>query len=246
MIRVLIVDDDIRSKDYLELLLKEEKDISVCGCACSFEEALEKIPGLKPDLLFLDIELGCQTGFDLVKHLRSSMEIPGIIFVTGFDKYAIEAIRHAAIDYLLKPVASKELRAAIDRYIEKDRKDRNAEIENLVNYLKGYDKVLFNTRKGSIYINPDEIFYCEADGNYSKIVLGGNHIEYVSCQIGHLTEKLPQKGFLRLGRSYILNKKHLSRIERQRKTIIFESNGHKASLTLSVRLLRELGGVLEQ
>jgi two-component system LytT family response regulator len=245
MIKALVVDDQAEAREYLLDLLKELPDVTPVAQASGVTEAMLAATEHKPDLIFLDVELGHETGFEFLNVIRNSGLNPSIIFVTGYEKYAIEAIRHAALDYLLKPVGLPELKAAVDRYRPGGMDELKSRFDVLFSHLKENRKVLFCTRSVSIYLNIDEIYFCEADGNYTKIYLPGNKTEYVSSQIGQVFSRLAGKHFLRLGRSYVVNLQNLSRIERQKKIIHFESNGHSTSLKLSVRLIKELTYYLE-
>jgi two-component system, LytTR family, response regulator len=245
MIKALIVEDNIQDQDYLKLLLKNFQNITILDTADSVLTAAEKIKKLKPALLFLDVELGCQTGFDVLHNIESFNIQPSVIFTTGYDKYAVEAIRHSAFDYLLKPIDPVELEQSLKRLETQNQDNWKQKVDVLFTQLSENKKIVFNVRSGSVYINPDDIFWCEAEGNYTNFIMTKKRKEYITCQIGNVLDKLPKMDFVRLGRSIIINQKNLSRINRMKKQVIFEKEESIDFLDLSIRQIRELGTLIE-
>lgn len=116
MINCIIIDDEQEACDRLESLLQKVDGITVLSKETKAEDGIKAVTELLPDLVFLDIEMPGKIGFDIVSDIRKQNLSPTFIFVTGYDQYAIKAIRSAAFDYLLKPVDIDELREAIDRF----------------------------------------------------------------------------------------------------------------------------------
>jgi DNA-binding LytR/AlgR family response regulator len=117
--RTIIVDDEPGAISNLEALLHNHPEIRVIETIHDATIAVDSILDQKPDLLFLDIQMPGKTGFEIAKELLEAGDPPTIIFATGFDQFAIEAIRHAAFDFLVKPVNPEELKKAIERFLEK-------------------------------------------------------------------------------------------------------------------------------
>lgn len=115
MITVFIVDDEEIAIRRLERMLLGYKDIQVVGTARSAKEAIRKISNSKPDIVFMDIEIGNFSGFEVIETIRHQGVYSKIIFVTGYAHYAIKALRERALDYLLKPVDTEELKCAIQK-----------------------------------------------------------------------------------------------------------------------------------
>ena len=167
-ITVMIVDDDTKSQEVLEHHLRTIPGVEIMAIASGAVEAYKIILGQVPDVIFLDVEMPGKTGFDLVNDLYKLNIHPCIIFQTAFDKYAIEAIRNAAFDYLLKPIDREELLEALARF-------RSA--RHLVHTGEQVDRLLMNphlpgkiklkSKKGFILIDPDDIYYCQAEWNYT-------------------------------------------------------------------------------
>ncbi|MBN2275695.1 MAG: response regulator transcription factor [Bacteroidales bacterium] len=241
-VSVVIVDDEAPARDYMKGLLSSYDFISVIAEASSVKEALAIINKHHPDIVFLDVEMPQQNGFDMLHNLDKNAVHPVIIFVTAYEHYAIEAIKHAAFDYLLKPVDPGELKKAIQRY-QQHRPDSTSvheKINLLFQTLTSYQKLPFNIRSGTIFIDPKDILYCKAEGNYTSIVMTGKREEFVTSQIGSLMNRLPADMFLRIGRSLIINRGRLNRINRNRQAIIFEDDELPFELKISSRLIREV------
>jgi len=116
IINCIIIDDEIEACDRLESLLKNIENIEVDAKIVNTDEGIKRIVELSPDIVFLDVEMPGKSGFDVVKEVRTQKINPTFIFVTGYNQYAVKAIRNAAFDYLLKPVDLDELKEAIERF----------------------------------------------------------------------------------------------------------------------------------
>ena len=170
-IKAIIVDDEPEARDIIASLLADFGDVEVLSKDESVDDAYLSIVRHEPDLVFLDIDMPKKNGFELIHKLKASKYSPAVIFITAYNQFAIDAIKHAAFDYLLKPVDIDELKRSIVRYKEEVRsKSTLSRIENLLQALQE-EKIRFNARTGTIYINPAEIVYCQADGNYSDLYL---------------------------------------------------------------------------
>lgn len=148
-LRVFIVDDDPDAVARLEILLRKHSDIKICGSETDPEQSVYQIRSNKPDLILLDIEMPGIGGFDILNIIRETDYPPGVIFVTGYDKYAIKAIRESAFDYLLKPVDPKELRIALEKFADST-VPQNYESEDLINLLTTREREVFELlRRGN-------------------------------------------------------------------------------------------------
>jgi len=115
-IKSIIVDDEREARDRLSELLKKVEGVVISDSVGDPEIAIRKIIKLKPDIVFLDIEMPGMNGFEVVHEVRSNLVYPTFIFVTGYDQYTIKAIKNAAFDYLLKPIDIDELKESLERY----------------------------------------------------------------------------------------------------------------------------------
>ncbi len=228
-ITAVIVDDEPEARDIIESLLSDFSDIHVLAKEDSVKKAVKSIREYDPDLVFLDIDMPQKNGFDLVREIKNLELNPTIIFVTAYNQYAIEAIKHAAFDYLVKPVDIDDLTETIERY-KVDRKaavslDR---IENLLQALQ-VEKLRFSTRSGYIFVNPAEIIYCQAEGNYTDLYLSTEEKQTITINVGRLEHILPNSKFSKINRSVIINKQFLTEINRKEKKCILRVNDENIS-----------------
>ncbi len=239
-INVMIVDDEQEAIDYLAILLHEYfPEINITATAKSSEEAVNLAFRKHPDLIFLDIKIDSKNGFDIIKELGSEGHKPHIIFVTAYDKYAIEAFKTDATDYLLKPVDAEDLTRAVNKFA--GQREKELQYQNIENRLNNYrPKIRFNTRTGYILLNPDDIVYCRADGNYSEIYLKGQPKKVVTSNLRNLIKQLPQPPFQRISRYNIINKNYLTEVDRGNRECKLFFNGEEVVLRYSPQLFSEL------
>ena len=159
-LKTIIVDDEEKAQRLTENLLKQYNNVEVLGVADGVDSAYKLVIKHNPDVVFLDVEMPGKNGFELVKMLQKTIYKPEIVFVTAFDKYAIEAFKHAAFNYLLKPIDKDELSQTILRLTEKKGAENlNEKFHSLINYLEPKNRIKLNTRVGYILIEPQDIIY---------------------------------------------------------------------------------------
>lgn len=236
----MIVDDEPEAIDLLSALMKENcTDLKLVATAASSAEAKKQYFNTLPDLLFMDIQIDEQNGFEIINELYHKKLNPHIIFVTAFNQYAVEAFKTSAVDYLLKPVDENELKAAVEKFIKlKNTENQQAQIEKLINLFP--QKIRFNTRTGFILLNSREILYCEADRNYTKIFTSREKYELVSVNLSTVEEKLPNGLFWRISRSCIVNSEHVISVDRKKKNCVLNDNFVKFELPASAKMLKRL------
>jgi two-component system, LytTR family, response regulator len=216
-LKAIIVDDERLARVNLKKLLEPHPQIEIVGEASSCQGAVDMINMFNPQLIFLDIQLSGETGFELLELVDNSIKV---IFVTAYDEYAIRAFEVNAIDYLLKPVNPERLRAAIDRVIIKEkaqkREPRSYEYSDSIYVrLNNY---------ASRFIKISSITFIEPVGNYSKIVTTEGKHCLVLKTLKQWQDELPDNNFVRIHRSSIVNIEHVDHIEKNPDT------GHKAFL----------------
>src|SRR5664279_4507185 len=175
MIKVVIVDDEQHCIDRLSKLLNPSHSnlLEIVGTALTIEHGIEKIISLKPDLIFLDVQIDNKTGFDL---LRALPEINfAIIFTTAYEKFAIQAIKFSAIDYLLKPIDKDELQAALMKLINEKAKQLTAEkiatlLQNTQKNNGIPQKLIIPTISGFEFLDIANIARCQSDVNYLSLI----------------------------------------------------------------------------
>jgi two-component system LytT family response regulator len=210
-LKAIIVDDERLARLNLKKLLIKYPEIEIAGEASSCKSALDLINMYNPQLVFLDIQLSGETGFDLLELIDHSIKI---IFVTAFDEYAIRAFEVNAIDYLLKPVNPERLELSIDRVITRE----NAQKKETKSYEYSDSIYVRLNNYASKFIKISSISFIEPVGNYSKIfTTEGKHC-IVLKTLKQWQEELPDNNFVRIHRSSIVNIEHVDHIEKDSKT----------------------------
>lgn len=231
--RTIIVDDEPDALNSIKIIVKEYlPELEIVGTFMNPKTALEKIPELNPDLLFLDIHLPEINAFQLLEMLPERNF--HVIFVTAYDEYAIKAFKYNAIDYLLKPINIKEIVNAVNRIKAKelstDYKERFNNLLNTINNKREKEKLILSTIEGIYYIDPDDILYVNADHNYSRIVFKDAQPLMVSKKLGDFFEELPKNSFFRNHHSYLVNLHHVRKYSRSDGGVIEMTNGDQIPL----------------
>lgn len=215
MIKALIIDDEQVAVNVLELMIERYlPEIDQVISLTDPEKGVELIESYKPDIVFLDIEMPYINGFMLLKSLA---EITfDIVFTTAFDKYAIQAIRFSALDYLLKPIDADELKETFTRFLKKNSEIKNkyAAVNNLINNLQQTDqdnhKLALMTSAGIDFFLPKEIIRCEGSGNYTKFYFNKHNNIITSKTIKDYEEMLRPHKFIRVHKSHLVNSDYVS------------------------------------
>ncbi len=202
--KAIIVDDEPPAIRELSYMLEPFPQINILGEAESFDQAKELIKKINPDLIFLDIDLGNNSGFDLMPHIPLSTQV---VFVTAYDSFAIRAFEVNALDYLLKPVHPERLKNCIQRL-------GNPFTEDLSDKLKPFDQILIGVRNGSRFVAIKSVSCIEACGDYTKLYAADGHTGVVHHTMKRWTERLPANLFLQIHRSYIINTEHVVKINK--------------------------------
>ncbi|MFZ4707460.1 MAG: LytR/AlgR family response regulator transcription factor [Bacteroidales bacterium] len=239
--KVLIIDDDADAINNLKKLLEGNLSITVVGTITNPALAVETVKLYKPDLIFLDIQMPEKDGFEVLRDLWGEKLQTEVIFVTAFDKFAIDAIRFSALDYLLKPISPFDLQNALIRFLGKANNHDFSSIQTLLEKsVLQANKLKFNTNSGFFMISPDEIVYIQADWNYSEIYLCNSKSELVAMNLGKLEEMLPKHLFCRINRSIIINVLYLIRVNRKKRLAILEKDGNEYSFKIPLLNIRRI------
>jgi two-component system, LytTR family, response regulator len=216
MISAVLIDDEPKNNAILEKMLVEFcPEVTVAGKADNSRDGTELIRKIKPDLVFLDIEMPYGNAFDLLDRLKPfSFDV---IFVTAFDNYSLKAFKYSALDYLLKPVDIEELKAAVERVVEK-RKSQHVDIrqiELLLNNLKNprnnIEKIALPSSQGLIFHDIQDIVRCEAQRGYTYIYLRSGQKIVSSRNIKEFEDLLPESLFFRIHNSHLVNLNFISK-----------------------------------
>jgi len=213
-IRCIIVDDESKSRENLRLLLQEYcPAVEVVAEADSAVKAMALIVKFEPDLLFLDIEMGKLSGFDLLKLLNGKQDFQ-LIFVTAFDKYGIQAVKACALDYLLKPINILELSTAVDKAIQhigpKKENERLKELVANIDRKEEEQKIAVPLADKIEFIAISKIIRLEADGNYTHFYLEGQKHYLVCKTLKEYQDLLGIHQFIRSHQSHLINFRKIS------------------------------------
>ena len=219
MIKAIIVDDEqhIRADVRSKVVKYFAKEIAIMAEAESVKEALEAITTFEPDLLLLDVNLQDGYGFDIIA--QCTYKNFDVIFITGYDNHAIKAIKVGALDYIMKPIDDEEFQEAVAKAVAdaspKEELGKLIEVSN--DYFKGAEKkrVILKTADAVYAIYEDDIIYCRSEGNYTTFYTLQLEKIVVSKPLKQIEEVLSESDFIRCHQSYIVNKKHVLKYNKQ-------------------------------
>jgi two-component system, LytTR family, response regulator len=247
-IRAIIIDDEADARDIIRNNLRDYcEGVDLVGVADGVVSGLQVIKQLKPDLIFLDIQMGDGTGFDLLNQLDSVK--PQIIFTTAYDAFAIKAFKYATVDYLLKPIDIDELIDATKK-VEIPVGSANTMLEEKMNLLfqsiekKSFDRISLATINGFQMVDTANIVFCKADGNYSNFYLKTGERIMVTKIIKEFEQLLSPDIFFRIHQSHIVNLKCINRYIKGEGGVVVMSDG--TELEVSRRRKKELISRLSQ
>jgi two-component system LytT family response regulator len=215
-IRTLIADDEPLARHGVRILLERDTGVEIVGEAAGGVEAADLIQRLRPDLVFLDVQMvGCD-GFETLKRVGPKA-MPVVVFVTAYDEYALRAFEFNAVDYLLKPYDDARFAAALERARDLVMRKRGDAVDNRITRLiehiegEGRDRILLKSSGEIIFLKTNEIDWIEAEGDYVKFhVTGRTHL--MRGTMAALEERLDPARFIRIHRSTIVNADRLRKL----------------------------------
>lgn len=237
--RAVLVDDQVSCIEVLESIIKEEGSIEVVGTAQDVKSALNLIQTEQPDVLFLDVEMRGETGFDLLDQL-SDKDVK-VIFSTSHDHYAIKAISYSAFYFLLKPVDPDDYTEMISKLDKESEVDISKKIDLLLENLKtpsSPERLALKTLKGYSFFNHSDILYFKSDDNYCKLVHENGKSIHIGMNMKSLEELLDSKDYVRIHRGTLVNKSKVVNFAKEDGGSVEMTNGDK--LPVSRRKLDEV------
>lgn len=239
MLKVYLVDDEPLARDELKYLLQRSQIVTILGESDCIDDAMIDIPKLKPDIVFLDIELTEGSGLQLARMVNEFTSKPNIVFVTAYDEYALQAFDLNAIDYLLKPINEARLYQTLEKItgMRKESPPSHQEVSAIEKKISGKLAVMIEDR--IVLIPIEDIKYVEASEGKS-IIYTDNERYKVNEALVVLEKKLDTHTFLRVHRSYLVNWKYIKEIEpwvNSTFTIILEG---KCKVPVSRTYMKEL------
>jgi two-component system LytT family response regulator len=209
--KALIIDDERLARNELRRLLENFPKIEIVGEAANADEAIKMVEDLRPDLLFLDIQMPGKNGFELLEALEDDT-IPEVIFTTAYDEYALKAFEYNALDYILKPIDLPRLSEAVHRVFEE--LDRKQEHESLAErkMLGENDQVFIKDGEKCWFVKLGKVRLFESMGNYVRLHFDDQK-PLVLKSLNALEERLDPISFFRANRKHIINLQWIDKIE---------------------------------
>lgn len=233
----IIIDDEFQSRNLLsKLILQVAPEIRLVGQAVDTNEAFIAINELNPKLIFLDIMMRDETGFDLLQRFN---HYPfDIVFITAYNEFAIKAFKYNAIDYLLKPVDKEELRLAVDRAKERINNRHHASPEQMENFFKSVEgqpgiqnKIAVPTADGFEIIELKEILYCQSSSSYTYFHLINKRKLISSYPLKQYDDILSDRNFFRVHKSFLVNLLHIKNYRKGEGGTIVMTDGQEIEVS---------------
>lgn len=245
MKRILIIDDEKRIRDFVKRMIESFGfDVEVYTDGENVETGLKAIQELKPDIVFLDIQMPDGTGFDLLNQVgEKGFEL---IFITAFQEYAIMAIKFSALDYILKPIDAEELKTALQNALDTiDFKKEETQYEALTHNLNANQKrkLVLKTQESVHVVDLNEIIRCEADKNYTFFYLNSGKKILVSRTLKDFELLLANHGFFRVQQSHLINLEYIDRYDKSEGGSVIMKDG--AAVPLSTAKKEQFFQILE-
>lgn len=215
-IKAIIVDDEPNARKALRGMLNEHfEEVLVLADCGNVPEAVKMINRLKPDLIFLDIDMPGYSGFELLDFFDEQQIWFNIIFVTAYSEYSLKAFESSAVDYILKPVRLEHMKRALRKI--------NFNVPSSIQYkvlrenfnLQNERKVVLQTSETIYVVNQDDIIFIQAEGSYTKIVTVSHGVLTITKKLAEFEYLETDAPFFRAHRSYLVNLNHIKRIDKR-------------------------------
>ena len=235
-IRAIIVEDEQPARETLELYLaKYCPEVKIVAHAADAKQGLEVIRSTAADLVFLDVELPYGNAFDLLERVGDIQF--HTIFITAYDNYAMEALNHNALHYILKPIDIEELIVAVDKVkkaLEKETQAKNPPMVQIKDYHAAQrKKFIFPNLNGFDLIEINNIVRCQADDNYTQFYFADGSKKLISKTLKKVEEQLGSSGFLRVHKSHLVNLNHIISYQKGMIGSLIMSDNSEVSITPS-------------
>lgn len=235
MIQSIIIDDQLDGREALRLQLEKYcPGVNVLKACQNIQEGIKAIRLHCPDLVFLDIQMPNGSGFDLLAQLEEiNFEV---IFVTAYSRYALQAIKFSALDYLLKPIEPAELIRAVDK-VKASRGQENlvkryeAMLKNIKSESGNIERLAISDMDGILVLDTSKIMYCAAEGSYTRIYMTGNKTHLFSKKLKEFEVMLGESGFCRVHHASLININHVIQYVKGEGGYVILSEGHHVNIS---------------
>jgi two-component system LytT family response regulator len=237
MKKALIIDDENRTRELIaKMITSFGFDIEAIPVGENVQSGIKAIEEIKPDIVFLDIQMPDGTGFDVLRSVKNkNFEV---VFITAHEEFAIKAIKFSALDYLLKPIDPSELRAAVERAIKAvDDKKEDSQFDALQSNIQPNQKrrLVLKTQESVFVVELHEIIRCEADRNYTSFFLVGGKKILVSKTLKEYETLLSSHNFLRVQQSHLINLDYVDRYDKGNGGSVVMKDGSEVPLSPAKR-----------
>lgn len=236
-IKAYIVDDEKHASETLAWELGRAcPEVEVSMAFNDPRKALTALKSDPPDVLFLDVEMPNMSGFELL-HALGEFNF-GVIFTTAYDQFALKAIKHSAVDYILKPVDGGELKAAVEKFKQARSGMEPAQLQLLLDRIakpREFGKVALPASNGLLFVKPEAIMYCKSDSNYTQVFFQNGKTHMISKTLKEIEEVLEGLSFIRVHHSYLVNMAHVSQFVKSEGGYLIMDDGSHVSVSRSRR-----------
>ncbi len=235
MYKVVIVDDEKNAQNALKSVVTEFcSDLDIVETAFNVKTGVELINKVKPDIVFLDIEMPDGSGFDIIRQVAFTDF--SLIFCTGHNDFAIKAFKYNAIDYILKPVDVEDVVGAVDKAIKDlNLKQKDLTFKHLLSFYQNADKenekIVLKTSSDIYILQIQDIYHCEADGSYTTFYTADGKKITVSKNLKEYEAILNSHNFLRTHQSHLVNLNYIERMHKANGGYIVMKNGHQVPIS---------------
>jgi two-component system LytT family response regulator len=232
--KAILIDDERNALEMLEWMIrKNTPEVEIVAMCESPVDGIEKISTLKPDVVFLDIEMPQLNGFDMLDRIgKYDFEV---IFTTAYNQFAIKALKICALDYLLKPIDAEELKASVQKALQRKNKVSSEQLEMLMNYFKPEKpkarRIALTASDHLIFVETNDIIYCESDSNYTTFFLAKGDKVVISKTLKDVEEILEGADFFRIHASFLINLKHVSKFTRGDGGYVIMTNNQRITVS---------------
>lgn len=245
MITAVLIDDDVNLREGMRGLLSiYAPDISIIGEADSVETGVEIINKIKPQVVFLDIQMNDGTGFDILEKLSemNGKVTSNIVFVTAYEHYAIKAFRFSALDFLLKPVIPSELEKVIEKIrnvLEKDSDYSHIDLllENIRKETDNFKRIALSNSDGIHLIDVSDIIRCESNDNYTNFIIKNRKPILISKTLKEYEELLTEYDFVRIHQSHLINLSYVKSFEKKENGLLLMADDSYLPIAQRKRVL---------
>jgi len=230
----ILVDDERDSLKILEAMIdRHVPEVRVQYSTTDPHDAIEKIRSLQPQILFLDVQMPTMTGFELLHAIGKHQS--SVIFITASDRFALQALKVGALDYLVKPVSAEDLKQAVDKVSNRSNDSSKQQLEMLMQYFKPQKqkvkRIALTASDHLVFVETNDIVYCESDSNYTTFFLARGDKVVISKTLKDVEEILEGEDFFRIHASYLINMKHVAKFTRGDAGYVIMSNNQQITVS---------------